>query len=330
MKVFITTAYGEDQEPFRVFRKFADSDSFRIHQPVDSPAAADLVVFIENSQYDDDITFRRLRSHPLVRQSPSRCFMHNEQDHPFLALPGVYTALPDYFFDPAVAAVGPYLYPLNPAIGQAREMEPDLLFSFQGRPNCQVRRDLLSLQHPRAVLRGTAAFNPFFTDYQKDPTYFDDFARTLGRSKFVLCPRGVATSSIRFFEVLQAGRVPVVLSDHYVFPAGPDWNEIALRIPERDFAQLPARLEAEEAGWQRRAQAARQAWEQWYAPEVLFHRMVESCLAIQAARQKPSLRARALPAVTTVYMLSRHHLRPRTRLRALLNPPRKSGAGTTK
>ena len=34
----------------------------------------------------------------------------------------------------------------------------------------------------------------------------------LRQSKFVICPRGVGTSSIRLFECLRAGRVPIIVA----------------------------------------------------------------------------------------------------------------------
>ena len=55
------------------------------------------------------------------------------------------------------------------------------------------------------------------------------FAETMFRSKFVLCPRGHGTSSIRLFETLAAGRVPVVISDDWVAPKGPTWDACSVR-----------------------------------------------------------------------------------------------------
>ena len=47
------------------------------------------------------------------------------------------------------------------------------------------------------------------------------FRSVMGRSRFVLCPRGKGTSSIRLYEALAYGCVPVIISDDWVAPAGP-------------------------------------------------------------------------------------------------------------
>ena len=97
-------------------------------------------------------------------------------------------------------------------------------------------------------------------------------------------PRGAGTASIRSFETLAAGRVPVIISDDWVPPAGPDWDACSLRVREAEVATLPARLEAAEVLYPRLAAAARAAHEAWYAQPVIFHRLLESCGALLDAR----------------------------------------------
>ena len=46
----------------------------------------------------------------------------------------------------------------------------------------------------------------------------DSMGRLMGDSRFCLVPRGRAAWSVRFFETLWAGCVPVLLSDHYEVP----------------------------------------------------------------------------------------------------------------
>ena len=39
------------------------------------------------------------------------------------------------------------------------------------------------------------------------------------------------------------GRVPVILSDAWVAPDGPAWEEFSIRIPERQLDEVPRLLE---------------------------------------------------------------------------------------
>ncbi len=93
-------------------------------------------------------------------------------------------------------------------------------------------------------------------------------------SKFVLCPRGRATVSIRLFETMELGRVPVILSDEWVPPDGPDWPGCSLRVPERRVGGLPALLRSCEPNAEEMGRQARAAWEQWFSPQMRVARTV--------------------------------------------------------
>jgi hypothetical protein len=88
-------------------------------------------------------------------------------------------------------------------------------------------------------------------------------------SKFILCPRGMCPSSVRLFETMKAGRVPVVISDEWVPPPEVPWREFAIVVRESDVAMIPSILAREEATFPERAAAARRAWERWFAKDVL-------------------------------------------------------------
>jgi hypothetical protein len=110
----------------------------------------------------------------------------------------------------------------------------------------------------------------------------------MGESVFVLCPRGLGPASYRLFEAMEMGRAPVVISDAYQFPEGPEWNEFSIIVPECDIEKIPTILEAHESraiemGW-----SARKAWENWCSQKVSFHRVAESCAAIQQRRTRAS------------------------------------------
>ncbi len=61
----------------------------------------------------------------------------------------------------------------------------------------------------------------------------------LGRSRYSLCPRGYEPGSIRFWESLHAGAIPILLADNYRLPEIFDWNTCVIRVAEKDFAENP-------------------------------------------------------------------------------------------
>jgi hypothetical protein len=73
------------------------------------------------------------------------------------------------------------------------------------------------------------------------------YATTLQNSCFALCPSGSGPNSIRLWEALGYGAIPVILSDQLQLP-GPTalWQAAALIVPETQVAvaALPSQLEA--------------------------------------------------------------------------------------
>lgn len=301
MDVLITSAYA-DPEPLSTFRETARRDRFGIHHTTEDPERADLILFIENSQYHNDPFFGELRRHPWVREYREKCFMYNEHDRPYCPLPGLYCSMPRRYFDRSRQRGCGYVHTNNPYIEEAALSvdRPDLLFSFIGaRRTALVRARILALRHPAGYIHDTSHFDAFRQGNVGEEAL--NYARIMARSRFVLCPRGIGVGSFRLFETMQAGRVPVILADEWVEPDGPRWKEFSIRIPESQVASIAARLEERDRDWAEMARAARAAWEEWFAPEVKFHRTVEGCLDILRSRRRPEAVAQRIPRPFAVY-----------------------------
>ena len=65
----------------------------------------------------------------------------------------------------------------------------------------------------------------------KDKTQF--YNTTLLQSRYTLTPSGSGPNSIRFWEALAVGSIPVLLADTLELPKHPLWNVSILRIPEK-------------------------------------------------------------------------------------------------
>jgi hypothetical protein len=97
---------------------------------------------------------------------------------------------------------------------------------------------------------------------------------------------------VRLFETLRIGRPPVILADEWVPPEGPRWDEFSIRIAEKDYMQVPQILEAREGEAAAMGRLARQEWERWFSPAVIFTNMVDLCLDIKRTRRLPESIAR--------------------------------------
>ena len=296
-RVFLLSATPEDDQtgfnlaPLREAEESARCDRFHVHSLVDDPEAADLIVFVEF--YGGGWYFERVRRHPLVRRHREKCFLFCANPFVIPFLPGVYAGVEKRW---ASARTRPGFYLGRTENEFTTYTPPDdalpYLFSFMGSVrNAPVRKKLATLRHPRSFFQNTADdFERILNrtmDRQERMDYDRRYAELTKASKFILCPRGLSVSSIRLFETMRMGRVPVILSDAWVPPIGPRWEEFAIRVEEKDFARIPQLLEERESAAVAMGERARVEWENWFSKEVLFHRLVELCLDIKETRTIP-------------------------------------------
>jgi hypothetical protein len=276
---------GYSGADFRRLSAAASCDRFHKHKLVDSPAHADIILFV-GSTYPDH---RDVRSHPFLRHHRDKCFLFHSDDYVIPFLPGVYVNIAKRWYSERTLT-GPYLQmtqwdyvPFVPSVADC-----DYLFCFIGSTRTHpVRTRLIRLVHPRAYLEDTSRLvekgekNTAFAmvNYQQDAK--TRYGEVIGRSKFVLCPRGYACSTWRLFETMKAGRVPVIISDQWVPPRGPIWETFSVRVKESQISHIPELLERHEADAEAMGQRARLAWEEWFSKETVFHRIIEWCLSLK-------------------------------------------------
>tara|TARA_B100000900_G_C20406635_1_gene645069 strand:- start:411 stop:872 length:462 start_codon:yes stop_codon:yes gene_type:complete len=62
-------------------------------------------------------------------------------------------------------------------------------------------------------------------------------------SRFSLCPSGSGPNSIRLWESLAVGAIPVLLADTLELPEHELWDKAILRVKEQDLETVPSLLE---------------------------------------------------------------------------------------
>ncbi len=295
-RVFLLSAASAGPERAHLdleqLRTCAGLDRFGVHIAVDDPDDADLILFVETSGNAGSY-FEQVRRHPLYRERRADSYLFCSTDRLIPMLPGVFASVERSWYWPSWARSSHYL---GVREGGHLRYDPDhgarpYLFSFVGSTASHpVRRRLMSIHHPHALLVDTRAGigdpGPLArADYER-PDYERQYADSIRQSAFVLCPRGGGPSSFRLFETMMLGRVPVIVSDQWVPPVGPDWESFSLRIKEAEIHTIPGVLEerAPEAGHM--GETARVAWLDWFSESASFHRVVEWCLEL--TRSAPS------------------------------------------
>jgi hypothetical protein len=242
------------------FRSMLQSDSDAV--VLANPEEADVILFVQAHMVSQrDVTLRTIVDHPLRKRFADRCLVYDERDRPWSALPGLYVSMPRPAHNRNREAPVPYYGAVPEGLLGVRESKPDLLFSFMGSRTHPCRNPLYGLKHPRGLVRDTTGFVFWDVSARNFADHRLAFVEAIGRSKFVLCPRGHGTSSIRSYEVLAAGRVPVIISDEWVQPARIDWESCSIRWPERDVEGLLEFLEECEDDYDELSRAAAQEFD---------------------------------------------------------------------
>jgi hypothetical protein len=283
--------------PHRLVERVEDADAILL---TDAPGGPDLA--------------SALLSDPTIRAHADRVYIHSEEARPFRLLPGLYTSLPRRAGDEEIArAIG---YPcwtpsgMNRCIDQRAEYppqrDPDLLYSFVGRRCHPVRDRIFEMTHdPRStvVFDTLRTYRHYAGGVGKPPEAQRSYVDIALRSRFALCPRGWATSTLRVYEMMALGVAPVILADRWVPPAGPDWSRCAVFVPERLAHDLASILAERADEWRVMGDEAFAAFKEHFAPERQFRTLTNALadLVPVSAAARWRLRLRwpvALPVLT--------------------------------
>lgn len=141
-------------------------------------------------------------------------------------------------------------------------IERPLLYSFVGgyQPTnylTKIRENIFKMnKHKNAVIINTGLWHFEKYVYSKDQNVegtlnedektkklTDIYNDVLLKSRFSLCPSGSGPNSIRFWESLAVGSIPILLADTLDLPENIDWDNTIIRIKENDINNLNAILE---------------------------------------------------------------------------------------
>ncbi len=278
-----------DYSASELVKKSALLDTQSEYQLTSEPELADFIIFVESNEPN---FMQNIRSHPLYHRHYKKCFVFMPCDYPVPLIPGIYASISKSDYDARRTRSGFYIHALeNPfleAIPSLEKIDKPYLFSFQGSvKNHPLREQIRHIKHPDFYFEDSSGrIEGTFrsADTQARIQMFKNYAGILSKSLFILAPRGRGHSSVRLFESLQAGRVPVIISDEWVPPLGPNWPSFSIQIPENEIQIIPQILESFRPKAYAMGRKARKTWEEYFSPKVRFHTLASQCDALRHTR----------------------------------------------
>lgn len=250
---------------------------------VDEPSQADAIIHTGASgQFESRASWilRPLKSNEI------RQLVWDWGDAPLGRASGFYCSLPKMIFDQRRHRTMSYPIAFNELIDEFPLQDAALDFSFVGGVTAGVRARLVekfgNANAWKGALVQVQAGNWGLMFDRSGSRLKRDYADSVRKSKFVLCPRGAGVGSIRLFEALKAGRPPVIISDSYVLPSGIDWSSCSLRVRESEIDRIPAIVQTHLPVWAAMAHAARRVWLENFSERNLLRYLTEHVSAINA------------------------------------------------
>jgi hypothetical protein len=286
MRVFLT-GHGTRPERMAWYRESLNALAPR-YQLTSSPQAADLILCAEPGTNKFRNWTKVLELDPMISAYPEKIFVYEFSDRPVAFLPGLYVSMQRHRIDWARMRPADRWTEIDRSTERAlldRSREPRLLFSFRGSQSARVRERLFTLDVSDLSASITQTYRWWdygSADVDEDKRLYLDELRD---SHFVLCPRGLSPSTVRIYEAMQLGRVPVILADDWIPPPGIPWPDFSLRVAEDRFRDLPDILERRRDDAAEMGRAARDSWERYMKPgSILMRRWLRAIEEITEMR----------------------------------------------
>ncbi|MFC5455674.1 exostosin domain-containing protein [Prosthecobacter fluviatilis] len=242
MKVHLLSCYPVREEPSvpEWLRLHSRSEHFELTA---DPIDAELILFAETYAGLDPYFLDVIR-HPVFRRFTQKCVLYHISDITQTLCRTISPSIDKNHSNLQCRRSFSYVVRAhdNPYLNQMAlaDVPTRYLFSFVGDPNSHpIRSRILALERPDALLKAVTGTSATFMNESERAPFQQGYLQTILESQFVLCPRGHGPTSMRLFEVMQLGRVPVIIGDSWLPVSGIPWQEFAIFVPETEIEQIP-------------------------------------------------------------------------------------------
>lgn len=125
--------------------------------------------------------------------------------------------------------------------GAKPSFKKNIYYSFIGADTHISRKKIFQLRHPlNSVVIQRTEWHFYLKKKNLIKQEFEkkQYQDVLSRSIFSLCPRGTGASTLRFWESLKAGAIPVLIADDMQLPKNFNWKRCIIQIPEKNVTDI--------------------------------------------------------------------------------------------
>lgn len=248
---------------------------------VDNPNNADVIIFQNHS-------YAYIKQSRYYQNYKKKCIVLTETDKPNYFLPGVYASGYNHLLSKGRIKTYCYFYTNRNTLKKNqfideyknKRLKEKYLFSFIGGSTSWVRKRLFKLYKHQVddnfLIQSSDDYNHWdsnVTTLLSKRDKQESYVKNVKESLFYLCPRGAGHGSIRLFEVMELGISPVIISDNWILPEGPDWKEFAVFIKEKDISKIRTILKALSHEASDRGIKAQKAYNLYFSEKIHAERL---------------------------------------------------------
>jgi hypothetical protein len=300
------TSYNYDKNAWLNHQERLLKEFYRLsdkkYELIACPDKADIILIVDvwENVWEEGIEcwIENVGNHPLIKKYPKKSFSISDIDAPVILHHGIYASGEKRLLTRGRVYTGSYSLFFdnltNPFIDRyvadaKAEVEKRYLFSFIGRQSHPIRSKVFNLAFERSdILVEDSSNYDFFsklTDRRLDRQKY--YFEKLIQSKFSLCPRGSGANSLRLFESMKLGVVPVIISDRWIPPRGIKWTDFSIIVKEKNIHDLEKIIVSFESSYKEMGSMARKAYEENFGKDTYFNFIVDNCIHIQKTQWNP-------------------------------------------
>ena len=290
MKVKISSCFGwgGDSEKREFIRLYSLVKEVNLCTLVESYSDADIILVTDIHHKNSYLSILSIPEH---RKYYNKILCYSEMDFPPDAIPGIYSSCSKKN-NPVNRGAAYYFHMKNMEL---KFQESDFylsidnnrkyLVSYLGRGCNKLRKNILSFSDSfgscQAIIKDTSQSFPVFQGGKDRISRLGEerkmYLDTLSDSKFVLCPKGAGLSSMRLYESMRFGSVPVIISDDLKLPHGIEWSKMSIILKEKCITDLPSLLCEQERNFPRMSESVKNAFYEYFNEEK-YWKYIENSL----------------------------------------------------